>query len=523
MMAGVRRTIVLTIAVLAIVPAPAHAATVTLAKVGDFASPVYVTAPLGDTGRVFVVQQSGTVALVKGGATSSFLDLTSKVASGGERGLLSIAFALDYATSGLFYVYYTAKSPLGQITIEEHRADPANPDRADPSYARPLVTIPHDQQANHNGGQLQFGPDGALYAGTGDGGSGGDPSGNGQDTAVAPPSIDTADSVNHDYRLGKLLRIDPATGAVTIFAYGLRNPWRFSFDRTTGDLIIGDVGQDRYEEIDFAAAPGDGAGANYGWNTYEGRHTYPGNLAAGSAPGTVLPIIEYPHGPACSITGGYVVRDPALPELAGTYLYGDNCTGDITAATLPAGTTHALGLNVPSVAGFGEDGCGRVYAASLGGAVYRFAGSGACAGPAPFVGRLPAGIAGGPSAAGPAARAPAFTLLRAAARQHALRTGFVAVSVRCDELCTVSAGGRVVIGRTAHTAAAPVLRTRTARATLVAGTRTTLRLKLSRATRGAIRRALARPGRRATVRVSVRAADAAGNVRTETRRVRIAR
>ena len=497
----------------------------TLARLGDFSSPVYVTAPLGDTSRVFVVEQGGTVKLVKGGATATFLDVTGKVESGGERGLLSIAFPLDYATSGLFYVYYTANSPLGQITIEEHRVDPANPDKADPSYARPLVTIPHDQQANHNGGQLQFGPDGALYAGTGDGGDGGDPSGNGQDiTPGAPGAVGTVPHrVNHDYRLGKLLRIDPATGAFTIFSYGLRNPWRFSFDRTTGDLIIGDVGQGAYEEVDFAPAPGNGAGSNYGWNTYEGAHTYPGGASAGAAGGTVLPVVEYPHDPACSITGGYVVRDPALPELAGTYLYGDNCTGDITGAMLPAGTTRALGLNVANVTSFGEDACGRVYAASLGGAVYRFAGSGACAGPAPFVGRLPAGVAAGPSAAGPDGRAPAFTLLRAAARQHALRTGFVAVRVRCDELCTVSASGRVLIARSAHAAAAAVLRTRTARATLVAGTRTVLRLKLSKATRQAIRRSLARPGRRVTVRVSVRAVDAAGNARSGARRVRIVR
>jgi hypothetical protein len=178
---------------------------------------------------------------------------------------------------------------------------------------------------------------------------------------------------------------------------------------------------------------------------------------------------------------------------------------------------------VASVSSFGEDGCGRVYAASLGGPVYRFASSGACAGPAPFVGRLPAGVAPGTSAGGPDRRAPAFTLLRAAARQHALRTGFVTIRVRCDELCTVSARGRVLITRRAHAAAAPVLRTRTARASLVAGARATLRLKLSKATRRAIRRSLARRGRRATVRISVRAADRAGNARTGVRRVRIVR
>ncbi len=520
--AAVRRALVLAISALVVVPGAAHAATVTLAKVGDFAAPVYVTAPLGDTTRVFVVEKAGTIQVLDGAVRSTFLDIASKVQStDNERGLLSMAFAPDYLTSGLFYVYYTAKSPLGQLTIEEYRVDPANPDRADASYARPLVTIPHDQQANHNGGQLQFGPDGFLYAGTGDGGSGGDPSGNAQTTTPAPPSV--VGSVNHDYRLGKLLRIDPATGAASIFAYGLRNPWRFSYDRNTGDLVIGDVGQDRYEEVDFAAAPGDGAGVNYGWNTYEGLHTYPAGAPAGAAPGTVLPVIEYPHSPACSITGGYVVRDVALPELAGTYLYGDNCTGTISAATLPGGAPRTLGFTVANVSSFGEDGCGRVYAASLGGAVYRFASSGACAGPAPFVGRLPAGVVAAPPAAAPDRRAPALTLLRAAARQHALRTGFVTIRVRCDERCTVTARGRVLLTRRARSAATPTLRTRTAKATLAASARTTLRLRLSKATRRAIRRSLARPGRRATVRITVRAADTAGNARSRTLRVQIVR
>jgi glucose/arabinose dehydrogenase len=519
---AVGRAVVLAIAVLALVPVIARAAPVTLAKVGDFSSPVYVTAPLGDTSRVFVVERGGAIRLVKDGAVSTFLDLTPSVLSGSERGLLSMAFDLDYATNGLFYVYYTAQSPTGQITIEERRVDPANPDRADQSYVRTLVTIPHDQQPNHNGGQLQFGPDGQLYAGTGDGGSGGDPSDNAQTTTPGPPTV--VGEVNHDYRLGKLLRVDRTAGGATVFAYGLRNPWRFSFDRSTGDLVIGDVGQDRYEEVDFAPAPGIGASANYGWRMYEGAHTYPGGDPAGSAPGTVLPVIEYPHGPACSITGGYVVRDPALPELAGTYLYGDNCTGEISGASLPGGAPRALGFNVASVSSFGEDGCGRVYAASLTGPVYRFASSGACAGPAPFVGRLPAGVTPGAGASAPDRRAPAFTLLRAAARQRALRTGFVTIRVRCDELCTVRASGRVLISRRrARAAAARVLRTRTARATLVANARTRLRLRLSKATRRAVKRSLARRGRRATVRITVRAADRAGNARSGVRRVRIVR
>jgi glucose/arabinose dehydrogenase len=508
----VRRVALLVAVVLALAPAAAHA--VTLAKVGDFASPVYVAAPPGDTGRIFVVEQGGRIVLVKGGVASTFLDLTASVLSGGERGLLSMDFAPDYATSGLFYVYYTARSPTGQVTIEQRRVDPSNPDRADPSYARTLVTIPHDQQANHNGGQLQFGPDGALYAGTGDGGSGGDPSGNAQATTPAPPSV--VNGVNHDYRLGKILRLDPATGAMSLFAWGLRNPWRFSFDRDTGDLVIGDVGQGAWEEVDFAPAPGDGAGANYGWNRYEGNHTYPGGAPAGSPPGFAFPVIEYPHNPACSITGGYVVRDSALPELAGTYVYGDFCTGELFGAALPGGAPRALGLNVAHLSGFGQDGCGRVYATSLDGPVYRLASSGACG--------APAAPGTGASAAAPDRRAPAITLLRAAARQHALRTGFVTVHVRCDELCVVRATGRVLLSRVrVRAAAAPVLRTRTARASLAAGARATLRLKLSRATRRTIKRSLARRGRRAVVRITVRAADPAGNASTKLRRVRIVR
>jgi glucose/arabinose dehydrogenase len=516
MIGRVRRAPLLAVVVLAMLPAAARAATVTLAKVGDFSSPVYVTAPPGDLSRVFVVEQGGTIKVVDNGTISTFADLTDRVLAGGERGLLSMAFAPDYSTSGLFYVYYTAKSPEGQVTIEEHRVLAGNPDRADPSYSRVLVAIPHDQQSNHNGGQLQFGPDGQLYAGTGDGGSGGDPSNNAQTTAVGPPSV--MNGVNHDYRLGKLLRIDRVNGGATVFAYGLRNPWRFSFDRVTGDLVIGDVGQNSYEEIDFAPAPGIGAGANYGWHIYEGLHTYPDGNPVSSAPGFVFPVVEYPHtGGACSITGGYVVRDPALPELAGTYLYGDNCTGVISGVTLPNGTPRTLGFNVPAVSSFGQDGCGRVYAASLNGPVYRFATSGACA--------VPGAPGGGGTSSGAADhRAPAITLLRAARRQHALRKGYVTVRVRCDELCTIQATGRVLLTRSrAHAAASPALRTRRARTTLVANARTTLRLKLSKATRRTIKRALARPRRRATVRVTVRVTDRAGNARTGVRRVRIIR
>ena len=431
-------------------PAAAHAAPVTLAKVGDFSSPVYVTAPLGDTSarlRGREGRHDPGLKARRGRPSSTSRARSTPAATSAACSRWPSRSTTP--TSGLFYVYYTAQSPVGQVTIEEHRVDPANPDRADPSYARTLVTIPHDQQANHNGGQLQFGPDGLLYAGTGDGGSGGDPSGNAQTTAPAPPIAWSAASTTTTASASPAL--DPATGAASIFAYGLRNPWRFSFDRNTGDLVIGDVGQDRYEEVDFARGAGRRRRRQLRLEHVRGpAHAIPAAARPAARPAPSCPVIEYPHGPACSITGGYVVRDAALPELAGTYLYGDNCTGAISGATLPAGTTRTLGFNVANVSSFGEDGCGRVYAASLGGAVYRFASSGACAGPAPFVGRLPAGVVAAP----PDHRAPAFTLLRAAARQHALRTGFVTIRVRCDEQCTVSASGRVLITRGAHAAAA---------------------------------------------------------------------
>ena len=523
MMAGVRRTIVLTIAVLAIISAPAHAATVTLAKVGDFASPVYVTAPLGDTGRVFVVEQGGTVELVKGGATSSFLDLTSKV------DLRRRARpALDRLPPRLRDERAVLRLLHGEEPArpDHHRRAPRRPREprsADPSYARPLVTIPHDQQANHNGGQLQFGPDGALYAGTGDGGGGGDPSGNGQDTAVAPPSIDMADSVNHDYRLGKVLRIDPATGAVTIFAYGLRNPWRFSFDRTTGDLIIGDVGQEALQggrlrrgarrrrggqlRLEHVRGPAHLSAATW-------RRARAGHGAAGHRVPARSRVLDHGRLRGARPRAARARRHLPLRRQLHRRHHRRHA---------PGGHHARAGPQRPERGGLRR---GRLRARLCGLARRAPSTASPAAAHAPGPRRSSAGCPpGSPRArprpaptprAGvhpPARRgAPARAAHRLRRRQRALRR-----AVHRER------GGRVVIARTAHAAAAPVLRTRTARATLVAGTRTTLRLKLSKATRGAIRRSLARPGRRATVRVSVRAVDAAGNVRTETRRVRIVR
>ncbi|WP_205697130.1 sorbosone dehydrogenase family protein [Conexibacter sp. SYSU D00693] len=351
---------------------------VRLARVGSFTSPLYVTAAPGDRRRVFVVEQGGRIVVVRGGRKlrTPFLDLRSRVQAGGEQGLLGLAFPRDYAKSGRFYVYHTRKD--GRQTLVEHRR--ATADRARPGAGR-TVFVHADPEANHNGGQLQFGPDGLLYVGTGDGGGGDDQHGergNAQD--LGSP-------------LGKLLRIDPrASGGrrfrvppsnpfvgrpgarPEVYAYGLRNPWRFSFDRRTGDLAIGDVGQNAVEEVDFVTK-GLGRGANFGWRPFEGSRR---NFDE-PAPGAVGPVIEHAHGDGwCSITGGYVVRDPGLRALAGRYVYGDFCQGVIRSARLSAGGAQddrpVAGLpKVESLASFGEDAQGRVYVVSLSGTVWRLA------------------------------------------------------------------------------------------------------------------------------------------------------
>src|SRR4051812_48087696 len=256
--------------------AGAAAASVHLRRIGAVRSPTYLTAPPGDKRRLFVVEQAGTIREVRDGRklAKPFLDIRDQVLAGGERGLLSMAFAPDYAQSGRFYVYYTGRD--GDIHIEEL------PTR------RELVRIEHSTYPNHNGGQLQFGPDGRLYAGTGDGGGGGDPFRNAQ---------------NPNKLLGKILRFDAARKHPSVFAIGLRNPWRFSFDRANGDVTIADVGQDKYEEIDFVKA-GQLQGKNFGWSKFEGFHSYYG----GSVANYVKPLIERSHqgDGYCSITGGYI-------------------------------------------------------------------------------------------------------------------------------------------------------------------------------------------------------------------------
>src|SRR3954468_17709844 len=263
--------------------APQASAAVHPTRVGTFSTPVYATAPPGDPHRLFVVEKGGRIMVLRDGLKLArpFLDIRDEVTAKGEQGLLSMAFARDYATSHAVFVYYTvprAGDGSGSvITIQRMTTLPGNPDVADPASRHTLTRVDHPFNGNHNGGQLQVGPGGSLYAATGDGGSGDDPPNNAQNPAV---------------RLGKLLRIDPATNAVSIHALGLRNPWRFSFDRQTGDLAIGDVGQNAYEEVDFAPA-GTPAGLNYGWRCMEGFHAT-GNSCTTSS-GFTPPVLENPH------------------------------------------------------------------------------------------------------------------------------------------------------------------------------------------------------------------------------------
>ena len=357
---------------------------VALERVAELEQPVFVTQPPGERKDLYVVEQAGRVMRVPGGAGPAddagepevFLDIGELVTDTGgysEQGLLSVAFAPDYPRSGLLYVDYTDRQ--GDTRVVEYRRSKSDPDVADPASARELLSV--DQPfANHNGGLLAFDPDGNLLVGLGDGGSGGDPDRNGQDLSTL---------------LGKILRIDPsadgdrpygipadnpfadrAGARPEILAYGLRNPWRFSIDRQTGRLWIGDVGQDSLEEVDVT--PRLGASANFGWSAFEGTERFNSDQRA---PGHVRPVLTYGQDAGCSVTGGYVARDPKLPSLYGRYLYGDFCAGELRSfSAAPGGEVdddRSLGLEVPALSSFGEDSVGRLYATSLDGPVYRLA------------------------------------------------------------------------------------------------------------------------------------------------------
>jgi glucose/arabinose dehydrogenase len=350
--------------------APAFRLTRIASGLGDA---LHITGIPGQPSRLAVVQQSGRIRILERGRLrrGAFLDVSRLISAGGEQGLLGLAFHPDYASNGRFYVNYTNRS--GDTRVVEYRR--RSTFLADAGSARRLLSI--DQPfGNHNGGHLAFGPDGYLYIATGDGGGGGDPQGNGQ-------RLDTL--------LGKILRIDvdsrsggrpygipadnPFTGAgrrAEIYSYGLRNPWRFSFDRQRGDIWIGDVGAGALEEIDFR--PRDGArGVNFGWSAYEGRSAFGGSVR-GSRP--VFPVAQYSHGRGCSVTGGYVYRGSRVPALRGRYLFADYCTGrlwSMRAGPNPGGLrehTGRVGVSLGLVTSFGEGLNGDVYVVA-GGSIHR--------------------------------------------------------------------------------------------------------------------------------------------------------
>lgn len=332
-------------------------------------SPVGLVYPNDGSGRLFVVEQSGRIRVVQNGQLlpEPFLDLTDRVVSGGERGLLAVAFHPNYRENGLFFVNYTGAE--GHTRVARYRVSAADPNRADPGSGEVILLV-EQPYANHNGGDTKFGPDGYLYIALGDGGAGGDPHNHGQ---------------NLESLLGKLLRIDvdgstpygippdnpfvSRPGRDEIWAYGLRNPWRFSFDRQTGDLYIADVGQNRLEEINFQPASS-GGGQNYGWNIYEARERF----KQGEAANPVFPVAQYTHDEGgCSITGGYVYRGQEIPWLQGAYLYGDYCTGKIWALSRQDGEWKSrLLLETPHrISSFAEDQAGELYVVHHGGEVYK--------------------------------------------------------------------------------------------------------------------------------------------------------
>jgi len=465
------RAVLLALGVLLIAAAPAAAAP-RLVKIGDFDRPLYVTSPPGDT-HLFVAEKGGSIEVVGGG---TFLDISDVNGNDEERGLLSLAFSPGYANNGLFYVFYTQEG-TGDLKVVEYQRSATNPLRANPTPRRTFLSLPHGPEY-HNGGQLQFGSDGMLYVSTGDG-------------------HDRDNAKDTSSQLGKILRLNPATGGAaagnpfgnTVWAYGLRNPWRFSFDRATGDIAIGDVGDASWEEIDWGTAPNRARGTNFGWPDSEGF----GNVGTD-------PIVAHEHGgdePFCAIVGGYVVRDPGLPTLNGRYIYGDNCNTALWTTTprTGAGGAKKLSLTVPALTSFGEDACGHVYVASLTGPVYR----------------IEDGALSCTSVAGADTTAPGLAVGLAGVRK-VLKTRRLRVTVRCTEACQVAVGTRL----------RNVRRLKTRHRALGANQRATFRLKLSKATAKKLRK---RVRRRGFVRVSVnvRATDAAGNVAKKTKRGRVKR
>ncbi|MDA0139191.1 PQQ-dependent sugar dehydrogenase [Solirubrobacter deserti] len=426
---------------------------------------------------MFVVEKAGRVKV--GAAT--FLDVSAEVADGSEQGLLSMAFAPDYATSGRFFVFLTVAGG-GDFQVREYRR--ASADAADPASARVLLSIPRPAGAtNHNGGQLQFGPDGLLWVATGDGG-------NTPLAAQDPASL-----------LGKIIKLDVNSGTPAIAASGLRNPWRFSFDRATGQIVIADVGNAAREEVNVGLA------ANYGWPCREGTLTT-GTSDPRCDTGSAAPALEQDRNTSAfrSITGGYVVRDPGLPTLVGRYLYGDFVSPELRSFDITNPASDApVGLEVPQLSSFGEDMCGRLFVVSLSGPVYRLVDGAPSACPAPPVPPAPPA----PPAVTPDTRA---CTIRASASgtRSVRRLKRFSLSLRTNETCRVRVRASIK----------GVAQFRSTTVDVAAGKRSVARVRLT--SRG-LRKVRAALRRNQSLRVAlwVSAVDAAGNTRTQSRTVRI--
>jgi hypothetical protein len=355
---------------------PGTPALTTVLVARGLSNPLDLQAAPGDRSRLFVVEQPGRIRVIRDGTlvAGAFLDVSGRISTGGERGLLGLAFHPGYAQNGRFFVNYTDRT--GDTHIAEFRGSPGT-DTADAASER-LILFVSQPFSNHNGGGLAFGRDGMLYIGLGDGGSGGDPLRNGQNLRTY---------------LGKMLRVDVDRGTPytvpadnpfvansaalgEIWAYGLRNPWRFAFDRTTGDLFIADVGQGEWEEIDVGLASRRG-GENYGWSITEGSHCFQPSANCPLA-GITLPVLEYDHSQGCSVTGGVVYRGCRLPGYQGTYFYSDYCSHFVRSIRLDGARasdardwTSALGRGLNNPTSFGVDADGEVYIVDQDGEVYR--------------------------------------------------------------------------------------------------------------------------------------------------------
>ena len=362
-------------------PPPPAPTGLRLTPVGSFDRPDFVTSPPGDPTRLFVVESRGVIKVVDDGVVepTPFLDISDEVQNENETGLLGLAFAPDYAESGLFYVYFNRHEGNGNVYLEEFHRSAGDPDQADAGNARVVLRIVKPWE-NHNGGMLQFGPDGYLYVAVGDGDSG----------VLNPPG---AFAQTLDDLLGNILRIDPrqdgdqpytvpeanpfvgVEGArPEIWAYGLRNPWRFWVDSKTGDLYLGDVGEGAREEIDYE--PAGKGGFNFGWPCLEGTAVFD---PTATCPGAVPPLLEYGHqNDLCAVIGGVVLHDPRLPALDGHFLYSDLCDGEVRDLHVENGAVSAtdLKLNVPGADSFGMDALGRAYVVSVDGPVFRIDPSG---------------------------------------------------------------------------------------------------------------------------------------------------